>query len=195
VVQTGLRLSAQPLVNQAVRQPSRKQIDNMQNVTLEQSGIQGKGVFTIRPFQKNEVVLQIDDSHIITDESTLTKEDWEYNADFFDGKIVIMQEPERCINHSCDPNSFVKIIEGTRFILARRDIAKGEEITYDYSINGDNDGTFPCHCGSKRCRKIYVGNYFKLPIEFQIEYFPYLEDWFLQKHQNEIVALKSKRRS
>ncbi len=62
----------------------------MSDVTIGQSRIQGKGVFAARCFSKGEAILQIDDSHLVVDESTLTKEDWEYNADFFDGKIVIM---------------------------------------------------------------------------------------------------------
>jgi SET domain-containing protein len=163
----------------------------MKTIIVEQSEIQGKGVFAARCFHKGEVVLQIDDSHVVTDEITLTKDDREYSADFYDGKIVIMQEPERYVNHSCDPNCYVKTIDGVRNVLALRDIAEGEEITYDYAINGDNEGTFPCHCGSKRCRKTYIGDYFKLPIEFQIEYLPYLEDWFLKQHRKEITALKS----
>jgi hypothetical protein len=122
----------------------------------------------------------------------LTEEDWKYNADFFDGKIVIMQELERCINHSCDPNSYIKTINSVRKLLAIKDIAEGEEITYDCTINGDNEGTFPCNCGTKRCRKIYIGNLFKLPVELQIEYLPYLEDWFIQQYKEKIDVLKNK---
>ncbi|MBK9924499.1 MAG: SET domain-containing protein-lysine N-methyltransferase [Anaerolineales bacterium] len=163
----------------------------MPNVIVRRSGIQGSGVFAAKHFRKGEVVLQIDDSYVVTGETTLTSDDWEFNADFFDGKIVIMQEPERCINHCCDPNTYVKTIEGVRNVLACRDITEGEEITYDYAINGDNEGTFPCHCGAKRCRKTYIGNYFKLPMEFQLEYLPYLDKWFQQQYQKEIAVLKN----
>ena len=51
----------------------------MPNVTIKPSSIQGQGVFAQRPFHKGEVILQIDDSHIITDETTLTPQDWEVN--------------------------------------------------------------------------------------------------------------------
>ena len=163
----------------------------MQNVFIRQSRIQGRGVFALKGFRKNETILQIDDSHVVLDESALTDVDLEYNADFFDGKIIIMQEPERCINHSCDPNCYVKTIDGIRNVLALRDIAEGEEITFDYAINGDNEGTFLCHCGAKRCRQIYLGDFFRLPVELQKEYLPYLEDWFVQKHQGKIEALKN----
>jgi uncharacterized protein len=166
-------------------------IKDMQNVLVKESKIQGKGVFAAKSYHKGEEILEIDDSHIVEDEATLTEEDWKYNADFFDGKIVIMQEPERCINHSCDPNSYVKTINSIRKLFAIKDIAEGEEITYDCTINGDNEGTFPCNCGTKHCRKFYIGNYFKLPVELQIEYLPYLDDWFLRQYKDKIDALKN----
>lgn len=101
-----------------------------------------------------------------------------------------MQAPEKYINHSCDPNVFVKSENGARKVYAMRDIPQGEEIAYDYSINGDNDGMFECHCGSKHCRKIYQGNFFKLPKTLQRKYLPYLDDWFVKKHNFEIRELR-----
>ena len=166
----------------------------MQNVSVKASKIQGKGVFAEKSLQRGDEILEIDDSQVVEDESTLTEEDWAYNADFFDGKIVIMQEPERCINHSCDPNSYVKTIHEVRKLYALKNIVAGEEITYDYTLNGDNEGTFPCHCGAARCRKIYRGDYFKLPVELQLEYLPYLDGWFLVKYGEKIEALKQSSR-
>ena len=150
-------------------------------------------MFATKKFRAGQEILAFDDSHVVEDEATLSQEDLEYNADFFDGKIVIMQEPERCINHSCDPNSYVKTIRGVRQLFAMKDIVENEEITCDYTINGDNEGTFPCACGAKRCRKIYNGNYFKLPLELQIEYLPYLDDWFMQRYRGKFDALISNR--
>jgi phosphoribosylformimino-5-aminoimidazole carboxamide ribotide isomerase len=161
----------------------------MKNVAIKPSRVQGKGIFALRNFQAGEKILEIDDSHIVEDVSILTKDDWEYNLDFVNDKIVLMQEPERCINHSCDPNSYVKTIQRVRTVLAKRAIVAGEEITYDYAVNGDNDGTFPCQCGAARCRRIYTGNYFKLPLAVQREYLPYLDDWFVDLHKDEINSL------
>jgi hypothetical protein len=159
-------------------------------VLIKASPIHGQGVFAAKNFQPGEEILEIDDTHLVTDESTLTDEDWALNADFFDGKIVRMQEPERSINHSCDPNSYIKTLNGVRKVLACKKIVTGEEITFDFTINGDNEGTFPCQCGAARCRKVYQGDYFKLPLEFQREYLPYLEDWFIEKYRDKIEALK-----
>jgi len=161
----------------------------MKNVAIKLSKVQGKGVFALRNFQPGEKILEMDDSHIVEDVSNLTEDDWEYNLDFVNDKIIFMQEPERCINHSCAPNSYVRTIHQVRIVFARRAIAAGEEITYDYAVNGDNDGTFPCQCGAARCRKTYLGNYFKLPLTIQYEYLPYLDDWFVELHKDEINTL------
>ncbi|GAB2247014.1 hypothetical protein Droror1_Dr00006896 [Drosera rotundifolia] len=61
----------------------------------------------------------------------------------------------RFINHSCEPNCYTKVIsvEGQKkiFIYAKRNIAAGEEITYNYKFPLEEQ-KIPCHCGSKRCR-------------------------------------------
>ncbi|HWP02454.1 MAG TPA: SET domain-containing protein-lysine N-methyltransferase, partial [Gemmatimonadaceae bacterium] len=64
----------------------------------------------------------------------------------------------RFINHSCDPNCEAVIEKGRVFIEAIRDIARGEELTYDYHLTRDDaDGPeierlYPCNCGSQKCR-------------------------------------------
>lgn len=164
----------------------------MKNVIVKKSVIQGNGVYANKNFRKGEIVLFIDDSHIVMDETTLTKHQLEFDCDYLaNGKTILMQEPEKYINHSCDPNTYVKTINGVRQVLAMHDIKIGDEITYDYSINGYNDGTFKCNCGSKNCRVIYQGSFFKLPKKVQLKYLPYLEDWFIQEHKKEIETLKS----
>ncbi|CAH9073421.1 unnamed protein product [Cuscuta epithymum] len=61
----------------------------------------------------------------------------------------------RFINHSCEPNCYTKVIsvEGQKkiFIYAKRNIAAGDEITYNYKFPLE-EKKIPCNCGSKRCR-------------------------------------------
>ncbi|XP_047250354.1 histone-lysine N-methyltransferase ATXR7 isoform X13 [Capsicum annuum] len=61
----------------------------------------------------------------------------------------------RFINHSCEPNCYPKVIsvEGEKkiFIYAKRHIAAGEEITYNYKFPLE-EKKIPCNCGAKRCR-------------------------------------------
>jgi len=162
----------------------------MKNVAVKKSRISGKGVFSSKNFREGEVILEMDDSYVVSDPSRLTKEQHEFELDYLaDGKIVIMQVPEKYMNHSCDPNSYMKTVNGIRKVFAMRDIQKGEEIVGDYSINGHNEGTFKCRCGSKNCRLVYQGNFFKLPKALQKKYLPYLDDWFVEQFKDEIVRL------
>lgn len=57
------------------------------------------------------------------------------------------------INHSCDPNCESDVIRGKIWVLAIKDIKKGEELTYDYAFEFDKDNLkdTPCHCGAKNC--------------------------------------------
>jgi histone-lysine N-methyltransferase SETD1 len=61
----------------------------------------------------------------------------------------------RFINHSCDPNCYTKIIsiDGQKRIViyAKTIINPGEELTYDYCFNYEED-KIPCNCGAKLCR-------------------------------------------
>lgn len=162
------------------------------NVVVKQSPMQGQGVFASKHFDKGDFVLTIDDTHVVTDETKLTPEQHEFDLDYLADRTIVMQSPEKFINHSCDPNVYVKTENGVRNVYAMREIAEGDEITYDYAVNGDNDGTFPCHCGSKNCRKTYQGNFFKLPTDLQLHYLPYLDQWFINKHKVEIDALRKR---
>lgn len=55
------------------------------------------------------------------------------------------------INHSCDPNSEIDIVDGHIYILSIKDIKKGEEITYNYGFDIEDFEHYPCKCGSKHC--------------------------------------------
>lgn len=61
----------------------------------------------------------------------------------------------RLINHSCDPNCEAYTEEskiGDRiFIYALRDIAAGEELSFDYGFDLECYEDHPCRCGSDNC--------------------------------------------
>jgi SET domain-containing protein len=64
----------------------------------------------------------------------------------------------RWINHNCTGNCESETEKGRVFIDATRDIAKGEELGYDYQIGRDRsdppnvDEIYACRCGSPKCR-------------------------------------------
>ncbi|HEX2101632.1 MAG TPA: SET domain-containing protein-lysine N-methyltransferase, partial [Candidatus Synoicihabitans sp.] len=57
----------------------------------------------------------------------------------------------RLINHSCEPNAEPQIIRGRIWIVARRPIAAGEEVTFDYGFDFANWRDHPCRCGAPSC--------------------------------------------
>jgi SET domain-containing protein len=57
----------------------------------------------------------------------------------------------RFINHSCEPNTFMRCTPARAEFYARRAIRAGEELTVDYG-DSHHDGKLACRCGSPRCR-------------------------------------------
>ena len=59
--------------------------------------------------------------------------------------------PARLMNHCCEPNCDAENIEGRIWIVARRLIQQGEEITYNYGYDLEDYREHPCRCGSPQC--------------------------------------------
>jgi SET domain-containing protein len=57
----------------------------------------------------------------------------------------------RFINHSCEPNTFMRRTRDRAEFYALRDIAKNEELTVDYE-ESHHEGRLRCRCGAARCR-------------------------------------------
>ncbi len=65
--------------------------------------------------------------------------------------------PARLINHACTGNCEPQKIRGRIWIVALRDIAAGEELSYDYGFEFDNWRDHPCRCGTAGCVGHIVG--------------------------------------
>lgn len=76
-------------------------------------------------------------------------------------------EPGDQINHSCEPNCGLL---GSTVVVALRNIAVGEEISYDYAMS-DSDAydEFNCECKSALCRGVVTGQDWMKP-ELQDKY-------------------------
>ena len=55
------------------------------------------------------------------------------------------------INHSCEPNAYMKTLYGHVLFFALRDLEPGEEITVDYQTTLHSDKK-RCYCGARSCR-------------------------------------------
>lgn len=62
----------------------------------------------------------------------------------------------RFINHSCEPNCKSSVENRRVFIDAIRNIAQGEELTFDYKLDvtasAEQKKRYACRCGSPNCR-------------------------------------------
>jgi len=115
----------------------------MADVVVTKSKIEGKGVFAGRKFRKGEIILIWDTSHELTFEQAkkLRGKDIQY-LNYFKGKCIMMQRPERFVNHSCNANT-----TAINFCdVAKRDIDKGEEITANYEEEASVMDMI-CKCG------------------------------------------------
>jgi SET domain-containing protein len=57
----------------------------------------------------------------------------------------------RFINHSCGPNTYMRVMKDRVEFYALRNIKKGEELSCDYGET-HHEGKLPCRCGSKNCK-------------------------------------------
>jgi SET domain-containing protein len=163
------------------------------DVYVSESRIHGVGVFAARDFAAGEVALRIDDSRIVDADHPLRPElgEREYHRDYLaGGRVVLMQWPERHINSSCDPNTFVKTVDSARYVVTRRAVKANEELTYDYIIDCHGGEIWNCNCRSPRCRGTVPGSFFELPRETQREYLPLLNEWFVNEHRDKVEILR-----
>jgi len=97
----------------------------------------------------NEVQRKIMDFCIGTPDGFIPPEDLDFN------KLSI----EWYLNHSCEGNCG---FNDDGDFVAIRDVAAGEELTYDYALAESNPKfQMICACGSKTCRKVITGNDWK----------------------------------
>jgi hypothetical protein len=71
-------------------------------------------------------------------------EQWDLNGN-------VEWNPARLLNHSCQPNCDAERNDGRIWIVARRDIAAGEEITFNYGYDLESYREHPCCCGAMNC--------------------------------------------
>lgn len=123
-------------------------------LVIRKSRIHASGCFTTEPIKKGSCIVEYTGERISIAEADRRYEgkDYTYLFGLQNGKQVIDGNGVAAfINHSCDGNCETDEIEGHVWIMAARNIAAGEELTYDYNLY-DGDGHAPCRCGSTDCR-------------------------------------------
>ena len=135
---------------------ARRKHTGPDHLVISRSKIDSEGCHTTAPITKGTVVVEYTGPRITIKEADALYDDHPrtYLFGLTDGKHVIDGEGVAAfINHSCDPNCEADEIKGRVWIIAARDIAAGEELTYDYNLyDGDLDDPSPCFCGATNCR-------------------------------------------
>ncbi len=165
-------------------------------VAVRSSGINRRGVFAIKPIKRDEVIA-VWGGHIVTERDfrrlarTSFKNIDDYATRLADEFYLVSSlqgglEDDDFFNHSCDPNSGIK---GQLIMVAMRDIALGEEVTYDYCMtDADFNYTFDCSCGAPGCRgKITTADWKKT--QLQKKYKGYFS-WHVQEKINRLKGAK-----
>lgn len=143
-------------------------------ICVKETPNRGVGIFAARDILKDETILEFKGPRIkIENMEGIPREVWDHLLNVGLDEYIIAREPAVRTNHSCDPNA--GIVRDV-LLVAMRDIAKGEEITFDYSIITADNWQMECKCGSPSCRKI-IGNYVDLPDKLKRKYDKYTPDW------------------
>lgn len=128
---------------------------NMPDLSLKQTK-NGNDVFANKNFKRGEQIIEFHGKFVTYEQ--LPRPYNEVKDHYVQiGKNLYMGPSgniDDFFNHSCSPNSGLKITGKKAVLAAIRDIQKGEEITWDYSTTMDEDDwTMECTCGSQNCRK------------------------------------------
>lgn len=142
------------------------------DIFVKLAGEKGLGVFGEKPFKKGDLVVRGKPEKMVRERT-----DYSFQVDI--NQHVQLDKPARLINHSCDPNLGVKDNKfGGYDFIAIRDIAAGEELTWDYSMTEFVSIAIKdvCLCGSSNCRK-KVGGFVCLPFETRNKYNDFVADY------------------
>jgi SET domain-containing protein len=143
------------LYSRLMKRTSTKKTDERFVVRKSGPG-KGHGLFALKPVKKGEFILEYVGKKIPTSlaDTLATRYLFEIDGEWtIDGSE--RSNAARYINHSCDPNCEVYIEKGRIMIYAIKNIAAGEELTYDYGDEYFDEFLRPvgCRCGSMKCRK------------------------------------------
>lgn len=124
----------------------------------------GKAMFADQDYRKGEVVAIFGGRAVTRETLSGISEELGRHALQIGKDLFLLEsafEEGEYFNHSCDPNLG---IEGQITLVTMRDIKRGEEVCFDYSMVDMSDiDQFACSCGSKLCRGRVTGEDWRLP--------------------------------
>jgi SET domain-containing protein len=159
----------------------------MNNNFYLKDSLGGKGVFTNKKFKAGDFVLEFGGQLYQLEELPKPYNDVDDHYMQIDETLYLGPSGsfDDFINHSCDPNCGVKMVDGKVNLFSIKEICVGDELTWDYSTTMDEDNwEMNCLCGKNICRgKIRDFKY--LPKKIQQKYINagVVPDYILKKLQ------------
>ena len=164
-------------------------------VKIKKSEIHGKGLFAIKNIKKDEIV-GVKSGDVFRKKDLIKFGSFasdfggnllQIDDNFFVGgtKKKDIEKSMMYINHSCDPNIYIK---NGIITTSLRKIKKGEEINIDYATIWSVKYKMKCNCGFKKCRKI-IDTYTdwknkEIQKKYKGKFAGYLEEKIKQRDKN-----------
>ena len=130
----------------------------MKSILKKQQNKNGYGIFTTVTISPKSVVFEFKGN-------LLSKENLNLNSPFYlqidkNKFLGPSGDYDDYINHSCNPNCGLYIVNNRAFLYSIYEILPNTEITFDYSTScnlSNNEWSMTCNCGQFNCRKIISG--------------------------------------
>jgi SET domain-containing protein len=124
-------------------------------IQIAASAIEGKGCFATQPFRRARKIAEYTGERISNAEANRRAKRKRLRICALNNRWSLDGSRggngTHYINHSCEPNAFMKVIYDHILFIALRDIKPGEEITIDYESTLHSDSK-RCVCGARTCR-------------------------------------------
>lgn len=119
------------------------------------SRVHGLGCYTSDKISKGEVAATWR-GQLVSTPAQPGEQYYGYYVMIGDRWLLPRESPEIHINHSCEPNTVVRILSDGLEFVAVKDIERNEELSFDYgTVIAEGDTfMFHCSCGKENCRKI-----------------------------------------
>ena len=147
------------------------------HIYIAETPERGFGIFAARAFAEGSTIVVDEDGDYYAGVMTLAEalaRGYDLSQDLFqigtDAFLLPNANLDDFVNHSCDPSTGLRLTPNGYRMVALRDIAPGDELTYDYStyISGTPE-RMTCACGAAACRGT-IGAFETLPPPLQRRY-------------------------
>lgn len=134
-------------------------------IEVRESEIHGTGIFAAMDIPKGAKVIEYVGARVTKKQAEkIADAQFEKGESGCEGHVYLFELNSRYdingnvewntakwINHSCDPNCETENDDDEIWIVALRDIKKGEELSYNYGYEFENYDEHLCRCGTPNC--------------------------------------------